>query len=309
MADVAVVIPCYNGASYIEQTLESVLAQRDVPREVFVIDDGSTDDSAARVERLASRSAGRITLIRQANAGESRARNVGIARAAAKYVAFLDADDLWLPDKTSAQVELLESQPQAASAHSRLFNFERDLDDCQRSETERSKDDPSVEDLIDYHWVCPSTLMVRRSVLIEHRITFNEATRYSEDMLFAADIRLHGGAMRMIDQLLVAKRVHRSQQSRHLWHSIRSAESRLNWVRDRRAALGDARADAMRLGLEAKVVKYVEDRYWRRDLAELPAMQAKLAELCPQTYGRSTLATRRIWPRWVYSIADSLRRR
>jgi GT2 family glycosyltransferase len=87
---VSVVIPCYNGAKYLRETLESALNQTHPPLEVIVVDDGSTDDSAAIAESFGPP----VRLIRQENQGESVARNRGIAEARGSHILFLDADDL-----------------------------------------------------------------------------------------------------------------------------------------------------------------------------------------------------------------------
>ena len=90
----AVIIPCYNGARFLRQTIASLFDQTCPPDEIIVVDDGSTDDSAA----IASGIHSRIQVIRQANRGESAARNVGLRAALSNYVVFLDADDLLAPD-------------------------------------------------------------------------------------------------------------------------------------------------------------------------------------------------------------------
>ena len=93
----SVIIPLYNKEREIEGTLRSVLAQKHLPDEIIVVDDGSTDGSAQIVERLAAESA-LIRLIRQQNAGECAARNCAIAAARGEIIALLDADDEWEPD-------------------------------------------------------------------------------------------------------------------------------------------------------------------------------------------------------------------
>lgn len=95
---VSAVIALYNGAPYIREALRSVLAQDVLPVEVIVVDDGSTDDSAALVEEIAGSAAVPIRLIRQANAGQSAARNAAAAVATGELLAFLDQDDRWYAD-------------------------------------------------------------------------------------------------------------------------------------------------------------------------------------------------------------------
>ncbi|MFK8252337.1 glycosyltransferase family 2 protein [Ancylobacter terrae] len=107
---VSVVIPLYNKESTIGRAIASVLAQGAAPIEIIVVDDGSTDASAARVEAMADP---HITLVRQANAGPGAARNAGAARARGELLAFLDADDEWLPGFLEAALGALDSHPQA----------------------------------------------------------------------------------------------------------------------------------------------------------------------------------------------------
>ena len=102
-APVSVVIPAYNAARFLPDALDSVGAQTLPPAEVLVIDDGSTDATGA----LAQSHPVGARLIRQANAGSAAARNRGLHAATARYVAFLDADDVWEPDKLARQLAAL----------------------------------------------------------------------------------------------------------------------------------------------------------------------------------------------------------
>lgn len=110
---VSVVVPAFNAAAYISPALQSVLAQTYRDIEVLVVDDASTDGTVAVVTALAAADR-RIRLIRRAtNGGPAAARNAGLAAAAGRYTAFLDADDTWLPDKLARQVAAFEAHPGA----------------------------------------------------------------------------------------------------------------------------------------------------------------------------------------------------
>jgi glycosyltransferase involved in cell wall biosynthesis len=100
---VSVVIPAYNCGSYIGRTIDSVLTQSRLPDEVIVVDDGSTDNTAAVSTSYGSR----VNYIYQPNAGASAARNAGIKAANSEWIAFLDGDDEWLVDNLKMQLELL----------------------------------------------------------------------------------------------------------------------------------------------------------------------------------------------------------
>ena len=104
---VSVIVTTYNQAPYIEETLRSVLAQTYEHREVIVVDDGSTDDTPARLARFDAS----IRCIRQRNQGVAGSRNTGVQHARGQLVAFLDGDDLWEPEKLAIQVHAFEAHP------------------------------------------------------------------------------------------------------------------------------------------------------------------------------------------------------
>lgn len=105
---VSVVIPTFNRRDLVQQTIESVLAQTYPAYEIIVVDDGSTDETE---HALATRFGERIRYIWHENRGESVARNLGIAAARGEYLAFLDSDDLWLPEKLSRQMLVMVASP------------------------------------------------------------------------------------------------------------------------------------------------------------------------------------------------------
>lgn len=115
MCTVSVVIPTYRHRDFVAQTIDSVLAQSFDDYEVIVVNDGSPDDTEQVLHSLVE--AGRIQYFRQRNQGQAAARNRGLAEARGKFVAFLDDDDLWPPDKLKWQIELFDLFPQAVMAY------------------------------------------------------------------------------------------------------------------------------------------------------------------------------------------------
>ena len=106
---VSVVVTTYNQAEFIGQTIKSVLDQTYRPYEVIVVDDGSTDDTPARIAPFEKQ----ITSIRQENAGVAGSRNTGIRHARGEFIAFIDGDDLWDPEKLSVQVAVALRYPKS----------------------------------------------------------------------------------------------------------------------------------------------------------------------------------------------------
>jgi len=106
---VSVIIPVYNAEKYIEQTIRSVLNQTFQDFEIIALNDGSKDSSGEIIQRLQQEDA-RITYIPKANSGVSDTRNMGISQAAGKYLAFLDADDVWNPDNLEKKINVLTKE-------------------------------------------------------------------------------------------------------------------------------------------------------------------------------------------------------
>jgi glycosyltransferase involved in cell wall biosynthesis len=104
---VSVIIPVYNGERYLAETVQSVIDQTMTAWEIIAVNDGSSDRSLEILEAFREREPGRVRVITVKNGGVSRARNTGSALARGRYIAFLDQDDLWAPDKLRLQTALI----------------------------------------------------------------------------------------------------------------------------------------------------------------------------------------------------------
>lgn len=113
MKSISVIVPTYNYGRFIREAIESVLAQTYPVVEIIVVDDGSTDDT----QEILTGFGNRIVTVFQSNAGVSAARNAGMAMARGEYLAFLDSDDLWLPEKIEKQIALFEADPELGLVH------------------------------------------------------------------------------------------------------------------------------------------------------------------------------------------------
>ena len=117
---VSVIIAAWNAAKWIAETIDSVLAQTAGPVEIIVVDGGSTDDTAAIVAGYGER----VRWFVQDRPGRSAARNIGISHATGEFIAFLDADDLWLPEKLAVQLARLDDDPSIGWVYSDVLYFE-----------------------------------------------------------------------------------------------------------------------------------------------------------------------------------------
>lgn len=116
---ISVILPVYNGAAHIAEAIASVLSQPHRPLEILVIDDGSTDNSAV----IASGCGGPVHCFRQDNRGPAAARNLGLQMARGELIAFIDADDVWSPDKLRCQMNLLRTNPSVMVARGHVQRF------------------------------------------------------------------------------------------------------------------------------------------------------------------------------------------
>lgn len=119
MIPYGVIIPAFNAAATIGETLRSVAAQTVAPGEIVVIDDGSTDDTAAAI----AASGVAVKLLTQENAGPGSATNRGFAALSSQMIATVDADDLWLPEKIERQLQHMADNPGASGAFTHWLTF------------------------------------------------------------------------------------------------------------------------------------------------------------------------------------------
>jgi glycosyltransferase involved in cell wall biosynthesis len=117
---VSVIVPVYNAAKYLDEAIESILIQTYPNMEVIAVNDGSTDESLHVLEKYNSR----ITIIDSTNKGTPAARNQGIRVSTGSYLAFLDADDIWYPEKLSVQMDVFDKNPDVALTYCCFEEFQ-----------------------------------------------------------------------------------------------------------------------------------------------------------------------------------------
>lgn len=161
---ISVVIAAYNAAATIERAVQSVLAQTRPADEIIVVDDGSADGTA----EIAGRMDKRIRVIGQTNAGSSVARNTGIESASGDWIAFLDADDQWLPEKLQLQETFLRANPDLVWEYGNFLSAHTGVVSKKPVLPNRELDNTVFDDYLRafcegfYAWT--STLMIRKDV-------------------------------------------------------------------------------------------------------------------------------------------------
>jgi hypothetical protein len=201
---VSIVTPCYNGARFLAETLRSALTQSAPALEVIVVDDGSTDESASIAEAFG----GTVRVIRQANQGESAARNRGLALARATHVLFLDADDLIAPRALETLSEAVRSRPGAVA----LMGCARFTDDPGHPlsvvKAEMTRFFPEI---IATNFGPPHTWLAPVDV-VRQAGGFYEPARWSEDWDLLWRIGLHATALIPVDYTGALYRQHPDSQ-------------------------------------------------------------------------------------------------
>ena len=198
MTTVSAILPTYNRAATLARALASVFEQARVPDEVLVVDDGSTDDTAAVVRRFEGARLVRL----DRNLGAAGARNEGIRRSSGELIAFLDSDDLWLPAKLERQLAHFAAAPTTQLLCTGITVHERSGRAADHIAAGPSSTAGwSFADFQAYPF-CPTTWLIRRDV-IEQAGLFDASLRNCEDLDFLA--RIAGRRIHLLPQVLAIK--------------------------------------------------------------------------------------------------------
>ena len=224
---ISVVIPAFNSGTYLRPALNSVFDQSYRPLEVLVVDDGSTDGTAEMVESYGSG----VRLLRRQRSGHPAARNAGVRAASGEFLAFLDHDDLWEPEKLSRQMECFAREPELDLVFGHIRNFFSP----ELGPEERSRVRVPLEAL-------PGLL---QGAMLAKRASFEEVGFFDETRPVGDFLDWYGRAMiaelrvRMLPETVLHRRIHRANHQRVHRDAVRPGYLRAVrdlLVRRRRAA-------------------------------------------------------------------------
>lgn len=225
---VSIVIPLYNHGRFIEETLRSATSQGRALREVIVVDDGSSDDSLAIAQSFA-RTHDRLVVWTQPNQGAHAAINNGVARATGEFIAVLNSDDIFEPDRLETLAASLIANPAselAASGLSFIDSESKAIRDAWYEEAaaqyRRSRDLPLS--LVDANFLMTTSNFLFRRSLVQRIGGFRDL-RYAHDLDFLLRIQAHGGGIEIEERNLVRYRRHEANTI-----SEQHAKVRVEWA-------------------------------------------------------------------------------
>jgi glycosyltransferase involved in cell wall biosynthesis len=194
---VSIIIPVYNASKHITRTLDSIQKQTFNNYEVIVVDDGSTDDSEIKIKEHPLN----VKLIKKMNGGASSARNVGINAAKGKYIAFLDADDEWLPSKLSVQMMHMEENKSLIALYCKDYNLRGQAKTCTHNLPELIE--KSCEEIFIQPYNLTTSSFLVKSTVIRGVGGFDEDLKTAEDIDLYLKVSLLGNIGELSESLCI----------------------------------------------------------------------------------------------------------
>jgi len=266
---VSVVVPTYNSAVFLGETVESILAQSYQDFEVIIVDDGSTDDTVTVLAPYINR----ISYHYQENQGESVARNRAIQLAQGEYIAFLDSDDLWLPSKLERQIEEMDRFPQAVLAYAHSYLIDAAGNRISRPDSDKTaQGQPGLHDIFKKLLMSnivthPGTVMVRRQVLLDTG-GFAPDIQWGEDWDLWLRLALRGPFV-FIPEPLACYRLRKPGRRLQIEASTEFVEQNASFLKKIFELIPDDRSSLQQLKPQALEKLYLRSAFYNFELSNV----------------------------------------
>jgi len=263
---ISVIMPCYNAAPYVAEAVSSVMGQSYGKVELIVVDDGSSDDSVALVQRLAEQHPGRIHLLHTSRLGPYPARNLGLRKCHGKFVAFLDADDWWLPDTLEKLHGALAAAP-ADLAYCGWQNVGEGIKSEPYVPPEYEAGDPVAAFVRTCPWPIHAALLSKK--LVDRLGGFSERRFSSMDYDFWLRTLALTRRIKRVPHVLAFYRWHdKGQVSAVKWRQVLDAlTAQKDFIAANPELVRHLSTATLRDLTEGQVLRQAYRAFWKRDLA------------------------------------------
>ena len=262
---ISIIMPCYNAAPYVAEAIGSVLGQSYGNVQLIVVDDGSSDDSSEIVQALAAQHPGRIHLRFSSRQGPYPARNLGLSQAKGAYIAFLDADDWWLPD-TLEKLHCALTEHRADLAYCGWQNVGEDVKSAPYVPPEYETEDPVAAFVRTCPWPIHAALIKKE--LVDRLGGFSERRFSSMDYDFwLRALALTRNIVRVPEVLAFYRWHGQGQVSAVKWRQVLDAlTAQKDFIVANPRLVAHLSPEILRDLTEGRVLRHAYQAFWKRDL-------------------------------------------
>ncbi len=259
---ISVIVPTYNRVHQLSRALDSILCQSCSPKEIIVVDDGSTDETSA----LMTSEYPEIVFIQQQNTGVSSARNVGIKRASGDWIAFLDSDDEWLPEKLEIQMKVLYENPEIKICHTNEI-WIRNGKRVNPKKKHEKFGGWIFQKCLPLCCISPSSVIIHKSIFREIGL-FDYSLPVCEDYDLWLRITARNSVLYIDEPLLIKYGGHEDQLSKKYWGMDRFRIKSLEKIISSRV-LSDLDKNAAKKMLMEKIYIFIQGAQKRGNIKEV----------------------------------------
>lgn len=245
---ISIIIPVYNTEKYLQECIDSVLAQTYENFELLLINDGSKDGSPQICDAYAAKD-DRVKVFHQENAGVSAARNKGLDNATGEYVSFVDADDTVIPEYLEKMMGAMSTEriDLVSFGYCKIYEDNKKVFPCSPTKSNGTAENLLTNLIVENETLTPWMCLVRRNIVFNHKISFIEGCRYGEDQEFVYKLLVHCSKVTAVESSLYNYRI---------WNGSAMAKKTLNILDNIEASIRSKEYLETNLGIDNKVAHY-----------------------------------------------------